>query len=170
MGLNKEAAQERSISPDVEFTVPKKGTIILLPVDNAEAFKLIKRESLAWGTIPEFYGVELRFKGSNGEAISLTIESTPDQPNQINPLEVLKDTPHILRMGLNRIIQTSPKGKLLPLGTPILETSIDNATVKIKMGNTVAQNPTLININRGINIIKTVDQPSPISSSYPEVL
>lgn len=111
-----------------EFVIEKKGTNLLLPVEGAKVYNFIRKDTL--DSQPRFMGVGIKFTGPDGKTYSLTMES---QSGQITPLDALKDAPAIVKIGESESILTSQEGKVLSFGTPIMETPVDNTTIRTTM-------------------------------------
>lgn len=112
------------------ITIPKEGTKIIVPVENAEVFQIspyvVNGQSY-------FNGVLVRFKGPDNTVYELAIE-TENEVTDLGAMDIIKKAPTIGKDGkyIGPIMHKDTldlKGLVLPPGTPILISNKDNVVI-----------------------------------------
>ena len=117
-----------------KITIPKEGTKIIMPVENAEIFQIspyvVDGQSY-------FSGVVIRFKGPDDTIYELAVE-TENEVTDLGAMDIIKNAPTIGKDGkyIGPIMHKDTinlKGLTLPPGTPILISNKDNVVIRFDL-------------------------------------
>lgn len=123
-----------------EIIVAKKGTRLFIPIENAQVFQIeyqnLKNQQ---SYLP---GAVVRFKGPDDTPYEISIHARNDvevlrPTDAFSNAPVMKGMQGIYLAGAN--LNPEMKGLMLPLGTAIMETTVDNAHIYLEVGTLASE-------------------------------